>query len=59
MRYLMMEDDEYYVWLIVMYNFVCTSWLMYLFESKDLLFVTFQQRQPSSQKAFHGLDLVK
>jgi hypothetical protein len=28
MRSLMMEDDEYYAWLIVLYNFVCTSWLM-------------------------------
>jgi hypothetical protein len=24
----MMEVDEYYAWLIVLYNFVCTSWLM-------------------------------
>jgi hypothetical protein len=24
----MMEVDAYYAWLIVLYNFVCTSWLM-------------------------------
>jgi hypothetical protein len=26
MRSLMMEVDEYYVWLIVLYNLVCTRW---------------------------------
>jgi hypothetical protein len=28
MRSLMMEVDEYYAWLIVLYNFVCTRWLI-------------------------------
>jgi hypothetical protein len=28
MRFLMMEVDEYYAWLIVLYNLVCARWLM-------------------------------
>jgi hypothetical protein len=53
MRSLMMEVDEDDAWLIVLYNFVCTLKVRIY----SLLF--FLQKQPSSQKAFHGLDLVK
>jgi hypothetical protein len=59
----MTEVDEYHAYLILLYNLVWTR-LANLekikptrtcanLESKDILFVTFQQKKPSSQKAYH------